>query len=123
MLTPEELGNLMARLVMAEPEFADLLLSMAARNKDALLPADLPKLVSWCRFVSIARFSFSEIEDKGQQDMHCPLESLPATAGPQSRQYRYKIKVKKSTPGNVWKAPRPPRACRWPGQRRGSRWR
>ena len=54
-LTPEELGCIIARLILAGHKFAAQLLRVAVLNKSALFPEDVPHLEHWCRLMDIAR--------------------------------------------------------------------
>ena len=55
MLPPEEIGNITARLAIADEGFLEAMLVAAKKARDRMLPDDRAHLTAWAREVRILR--------------------------------------------------------------------
>ena len=55
MLPPEEIGNITARLAIADEDFLEVMLVAAKKAGDKMLPDDLAHLTAWTREMRILR--------------------------------------------------------------------
>lgn len=51
--TSEEVGNIVARLAIADNEFLNSMLVAAEKAGDKMLPGDMEKLIGWAKFVQM----------------------------------------------------------------------
>ncbi len=60
-ITPEEIGNILARLVIANERFGDYLLLAARDAGDRMLPDDVDDLTHWLNFMHILSSYLNEL--------------------------------------------------------------
>ncbi len=60
-ITPEEAGNILARLVIANERFGDYLLLAARNAEDRMLPDDVDDLIHWVNFMRILSSCLNEL--------------------------------------------------------------
>lgn len=60
----EQLGNIVARLVIADENFSRLMVEAAEKAGDRMLPEDVEHLQSWGRFMLALRVTVQNTEGK-----------------------------------------------------------
>ena len=66
MPTPEQVGNIVARLAIADEAFLRSMLEAAGKAGDRMLPEDAEHLQSWGRLMRALRASIRISEDKAR---------------------------------------------------------
>lgn len=71
MIVPEEVGNILARLAIADENFLVGALQSARKAGDAMLPGDAEKLEAWARFIQALRATIQNSEEKHKINVDC----------------------------------------------------